>query len=78
MWCTQQWKVSADLFCQSIFLQPVFLDGHLLLYSLCWLFLRLVAFLFDGTDGTLQELESLEKRGQGIKTKMETQAKYGW
>lgn len=26
----------------------------------------------------LQELELLEQRGQGIKTKMETQAKYGW
>ena len=26
----------------------------------------------------LQELEDLERRGQGIKTKMETQAKYGW
>ncbi len=25
-----------------------------------------------------QELELLEQRGQGIKTKAETQAKYGW
>lgn len=26
----------------------------------------------------IQELELLEQRGQGIKTKAETQAKYGW
>ena len=34
--------------------------------------------VFNSFFATLQELEDLERRGQGIKTKMETQAKYGW
>ena len=34
--------------------------------------------LSDGLHMLVQELEQFEQRAQGMKTKAETQAKYGW